>query len=307
MLEQCPKSAPLIQHRLSGSSAEAFKQVSIERDIYAIRTAHTLPKSTNLMYGPGLFQPSPERKLRAATAALGTLPAALPRESWASTYHLWHDDLHMENIFVDPKDPATILSIIDWQSTFVAPLYDRNLIPSYLHYDGPDTKGIEEPPIPRLPSDPSEKAAAIALLDAQMLAVSFKRYLQMKMPAVFDAVMWQESDAFDIVNATRDLLANPESYCLYTLAMWEQSPVEITAVERQEILRDMEDTEKSAHIMQVIKEALGDLFPDKGLVRPEDYEDTKAALRQVKKQVIEDFSQSEADRREWERCWPFDD
>ena len=51
---------------------------------------------------------------------------------------------------------------------------------------------------------------------------------------------------------------------------------------------------------------MGDLFPEQGLVRHDQYDEAKHALGQIKEQVIEDFAQGEEDRIAWHRSWPFD-
>lgn len=105
----------------------------------------------------------------------------------------------------------------------------------------------------------------------------------------------------------RSLLENSEAYCLASIANLEGAPVELSQAELAEMHRDLEATKDSMHVMDKIKEHMGDLFPERGIVRHEQYEDAKAVLRRVKQQVIEDFSRSDEDRRAWEEEWPFDD
>ena len=45
---------------------------------------------------------------------------------------LHHTDLHMGNIYVDPEDPTSIVSIIDWQHMQVAPLFLQARWPVFL-------------------------------------------------------------------------------------------------------------------------------------------------------------------------------
>jgi hypothetical protein len=63
---------------------------------------------------------------------------------------LVHPDLHMSNIFVDPKDPTKITSIIDWQSASIEPVFMYPLpilnfaLPTdYLAYIEEKEKGCE--------------------------------------------------------------------------------------------------------------------------------------------------------------------
>ncbi len=107
-----------------------------------------------MLTGPGmLYQPSPDKKLWALDAYLQLVEYILPsNESNPETQamlpgRLWHDDLHDENIFVDPANPTQITAIIDWQSTQVVPLFHHHMDPAFLGYHGPDVgfDNLEKP------------------------------------------------------------------------------------------------------------------------------------------------------------------
>lgn len=52
---------------------------------------------------------------------------------------LWHRDLHLGNIYVDEDNPTEKVSIIDWQSTTISPLFCQVRFPEFLknnnHYE----------------------------------------------------------------------------------------------------------------------------------------------------------------------------
>ena len=136
-----------------------------------------------------------------------------------STFHPWHDDLHAENVFVDGDNPAEILSVIDWQSSFIDPLFDYNVSPAYLDYDGPAVHGIEEPSYPKLSDSPSTKERAMAgkLYDEQMLAYGFRRLLQNNIQPAFDAIQYREdSEGSDVLSPLEDCLSSAK------LTVWPQ-------------------------------------------------------------------------------------
>ncbi|KAH7363928.1 hypothetical protein BKA65DRAFT_571970 [Rhexocercosporidium sp. MPI-PUGE-AT-0058] len=54
------------------------------------------------------------------------VPPRTPNDIDAST--LWHPDLHLENIFIDPNT-LQITNLIDWQSTTAAPLFYQCGVP----------------------------------------------------------------------------------------------------------------------------------------------------------------------------------
>lgn len=60
-------------------------------------------------------------------------------------------------------------------------------------------------------------------------------------------------------------------------------------------------------LMGRVRESLGELFPERGIVRLEQYEESKDALRQMKEQVIEMFAGNEHEVQLWKENWPFDD
>ncbi|KAF2722987.1 phosphotransferase family protein [Polychaeton citri CBS 116435] len=291
------------------TSTESYRRAIVERDMQAVRSLDSIPKPLSMLCGPTLYQPTREKKLFACEAALEVLPRVLPQELWASTFHVWHDDLHEENIFVDADDPTVIMAIIDWQSTYIAPLFDHTMLPGFLNYDGPAVQGMERPAPPELPEamDSDEKAALWKLYEEQVLVSGYKHMLKSNIKPVFEAVMYEESATSAVLNASRNLFEVGEAYCLGSIAALEGSPMSFSEAALANIQEDVERTAASMNAMSVIKEALGPLFPEKGIVRLDQYEDAKAALRTVKQQVVTDFSRSAEDRRVWEEVWPFDD
>ncbi|CAN9147720.1 unnamed protein product [Alternaria alternata] len=64
---------------------------------------------------------------------------------------LWHTDLHMGNVYVAEGKPAQILSIIDWQSILVSPLFLQARFPDFVTVGEDYPLGTKE--IPKLPPD----------------------------------------------------------------------------------------------------------------------------------------------------------
>ena len=55
-----------------------------------------------------------------------------------------------------------------------------------------------------------------------------------------------------------------------------------------------------------IKETLGDLWPDKGFIKHEQSDDCKAALHEVKGQILEQLAETDEEKAEYELYWPFE-
>ncbi|KAJ8109346.1 hypothetical protein OPT61_g7526 [Boeremia exigua] len=70
---------------------------------------------------------------------------------------LWHTDLHLGNIYVSEEDPAKIVSLIDWQSIVVSPLFLQARFPEFLPVNDDYTLGTKE--FPKLPENYDEMGA----------------------------------------------------------------------------------------------------------------------------------------------------
>jgi hypothetical protein len=53
--------------------------------------------------------------------------------------------------------------------------------------------------------------------------------------------------------------------------------------------------------MRSTREDMGELFPEQGIVRPNQCEETLDALAQLKELVIETFADTELEREEWQK------
>jgi hypothetical protein len=77
--------------------------------------------------------------------------------------------------------------------------------------------------------------------------------------------------------------------------------------EVETISKDYEDADEGIDFMEQLKECMGDLWPEKGIVRHDEYADAKNALRDAKKKALEQFVKTEEGRKVLEEWWPFDD
>ena len=70
--------------------------------------------------------------------------------------------------------------------------------------------------------------------------------------------------------------------------------------------RDAENASRGMELLQTVRDSMGDLFPERGIVKSEQYDEAREALRQLKDQVIEMYACNEEERRVWEDIWPYD-
>lgn len=84
-----------------------------------------------------------------------TLPG---RFAWPT---LWHTDLHLGNIYVSDEDPTQVVSLIDWQSIVVAPLFYQVRFPELITIGEDYELGNEVPTLPENIDEMDEDDQAI--------------------------------------------------------------------------------------------------------------------------------------------------
>lgn len=276
-----------------------------------------LPPTQVTLCGPGTYQPTREKKLRALEYYLQLFKHLAPSDSAVRKPSAWHGDLHIENIFVDPSEPTKVTCIIDWQSTEVAPLFVQARQPYILDYEGPQTTGVDRPRLPtnfaNLSSE--ERKAANRLLLDQSLCVGYKRWIKSQTPDIWKCFKFQETPAFQLLLLACTLLVDGEA--IYTARIIEYLQSSNNILEHNglsipehviaEVEADSEGALRGMEAMAGIQETMGNLFPERGCVRPEQYDEAKDALRQCKEQIIDMFASTEAERAAWQDSWPFDD
>lgn len=80
-----------------------------------------MPKQDSHLFPRGTA--SEQISLLETTARLMKVLESHPPLARSARPVLWHTDLHMGNIFVSDEDPSQILSLIDWQSVSVLPMF----------------------------------------------------------------------------------------------------------------------------------------------------------------------------------------
>ncbi|EEH07563.1 phosphotransferase enzyme family protein [Histoplasma capsulatum G186AR] len=294
------------------------------QEITCVKALPNLPKSPIALYGPGTYRPTRARKLKALELYLTMIKYLCPVDRSITSSCLWHDDLHGENIFVDPKSPTEIVGIIDWQSTELAPLFHHARQPHLLDYDGPQLHGLERPKLPEdlLKLNIEAQKEAKALYNKQALSSLYRTFVYKRNPRLHRVLEYRESPNFDLLLLARNLLIDGEAIYLARIVelegTWADPPGVVTSErkdcpypfyfsdeEKAEIKRDMNGSLLGMQAMQCIKDSLGDLFPEQGIVRPEQYEEAKDALCQAKEFIIREFARNKNEEKAWEEEWPF--
>lgn len=270
------------------------------------------------LYGPGAAHRSREKKIRAIQQYFDLLKSITPEDEAVKRPCLWHGDLHVENIFVDPENPTQITSIIDWQSTVIAPLLMQVHEPPFLEYEGPQLKGLARPELPddheQIPAE--EKRRATLYYNLASLSALYRHWVHVNNADAWKALEIQEAPSYRLLLLARKLFSDGEAlYMAAALDLVESHPDSFgdgvptfTQEQRVEITADAEDAARGMEVMSGIKDALGDLFPEQGyVVGVEEYDRVKDALRQMRDQVIEQCATTEEEQETWRKVWPWDD
>ncbi|KAL8840496.1 MAG: hypothetical protein Q9176_003822 [Flavoplaca citrina] len=286
------------------NTLEEYESAIGHRETICVRSLPRLPRSPVTLCGPGTYQPTREKKLKALQCYLAIFKYLLPTDQSIQSSCLWHDDLHVENIFVDPDKPTEVVGIIDWQSTELAPLFEHARQPYFLDYKGPLTTGLERPRLPEnlAQLDPAAQKEAKALYLNQSLSALYKTLIHRQNPRFYRAMAFQETSSFDLLLLARNLLVNGEA----DISSSSGGVGEDMGGAPRQIEADVVGALRGMEAMRNVQDSLGELFPEWGIVRNDQYEETRDALRQIREQVIETYASDESDREIWRDGWPFD-
>lgn len=235
--------------------------------------------------------------------------------------YLWHNDLHNDNIFVDPGNPERITSIIDWQSCHISPLFNHNPDPAFLDWDnGLEPETLELAPKPQLSElSPEERATAMREYTLQNIFIAWRKLMQAKNPDLYRVIEFRKTPAYGLIFLADRIFEYGEAHFQSLVVDMRDSWKDLPAVPSDALFPfDLSD----AHIERIkldcdgaiagtdrvaeVKETLGDLWPDKGFIEHERYDECKAVLDFVKSQILDELAETEEEKDEYRRHWPFD-
>ncbi|KAF2127104.1 hypothetical protein P153DRAFT_424425 [Dothidotthia symphoricarpi CBS 119687] len=241
--------------------------------------------------GPGTYIPTKEKKLRALHCYLKLIKFLFPTDQAISSAHLWH-------------------GLIDWQSTEISPLYFQARQPQIIDHDGPPVHGLERPQLPKniekLEANTKQHAETLYL--QQSLCALYNTLTHHQNPQLYAALEFQQTTSYLLLLLARNLLIDGEATYLSQVAELEATwdslpeakgsiyPFTFSAKEREDFQTDVEGAGRGMDAMRSLKESIGELFPEQGIVRPDQYEEALDALAQMKDQVIEEFATTEQER-----------
>jgi hypothetical protein len=272
----------------------------------------------------GRYIPTREKKLAALDAYLKLVRFLLPTDSTITTSHIWHTDLHTENIFVNPDDPTQIVGILDWQSSSLSPLYENTAPPALLEYEGPLLKGIERPEPPKY-NDELDKAENDKFFNNWMdmtLVAYYRTLIHHTNKPLYRAMEFQETLSFQLLVYARNILIDGELVYLDCVTdelqkTWDTLPgvkklgdppfpFKFSQAELDAHAKDYEDMVEGMKCLSEIQQCMREFFPRNITVAHEDYEMARQTARECKEKVMESFARNEAGRKAVRGWWPYD-
>lgn len=232
---------------------------------------------------------------------------------------MWHTDLHGENILVDSEDHGKATGIIDWQATELIPLFCQIEQPHFLYHDGGRSYGLERLVHPEKGSrfDPVGYESDVKLWIDKNCGCSYRTMLHLQIPKAYRALELRRNPLFGLLIVARKLLTDGEATFTAAVAELEGEwpelpgvhargnvpfPFQSSPAQRAEIEREHKNHQRGIDAMIAVRRGLGKLFPSKGTVSKEFYDESKKILRWVKREALADYAKNEEDKKLWGRA-----
>lgn len=227
--------------------------------------------------------------------------------------------MHDDNVSVDPQNPGEITGIIDWQSCHISPLFNHNPDPAFLDWDGLEPETLDLAPRPDLSGlSPEERSAAVQEYSIQNVFIAWRKLMHAKNPDLYRVVEFRRTAAYGLIFLAHRMFEYGEAHFQSLLVdlkdTWTDLPAvtgdtpfpfDFSEAEIERIKLDSDGAVAGTELVTEIKEKMGDLWPDKGFIEHERYNDCKAALDEVKGLILEQLAETDEEKAEYERYWPF--
>ncbi|KAE8408302.1 phosphotransferase enzyme family protein [Aspergillus pseudonomiae] len=240
-----------------------------------------------------------------------------PINETAMSKVIWHPDLHLDNVFIDP-DTYEITSIVDWQSACIAPLFYQSGVPRMFRHPGPVREGWVVPERPgnfdTLSED--ERRMIDKNLESETIHKYYEAQVYKRAPSHWDVLhdssipilrkpvwlvsgMWQNRDLFflrqsllSLATHWHEIFANDQLPC----------PIEFTEEELELYSKEEENIDGVGRMLVLFRDQ--GVLPVDGMVDPEDYENAIENSHRFK-DIFVGLAKDEAERKLYEKLWPY--
>jgi hypothetical protein len=238
-----------------------------------------------------------------------------PADKSSSANVLWHPDLHLDNIFVDP-DTCQITRIVDWQSAYVAPLFYQSGVPRMCRHPGPVREGWVVPERPENFESLSEDEQK--RIDAELESETIHKYyeaqvykraplhwavLQQPSIPIIRKPVWLVSGVWE----NHDLFFLRES--LMTLAAhWDEffpsipCPIAFSTDDIAIQSKEQENINGVGHMLTLFRDQA--VLPVDGMVAPEDYDLARENSRKFK-DIFVGLAKDDDEKELFRNLWPY--
>ncbi|KAJ4319890.1 hypothetical protein N0V94_003662 [Neodidymelliopsis sp. IMI 364377] len=262
----------------------------------------------------------PQKKLTALAWYRQIIDVLIPKATTITSPYLWHNDLHLDNIFIDPHNPEEITGIIDWQSCHISPLFNHNLDPAFLDCDGLEPETLDLAPMPKLSTlSPEERSAAVHEYTIQNVFIGWRKLMHAKNPSLYHVVEFRKTPAYGLIFLAHRMFEYGEAHFQSLIVDLKDTWADLPGVTNQtpfpfsfseadieHIKLNSDGAVAGTELVAAVKERLGDLWPDKGFIEHDRYDDCKAALHEVRDQILEQLAEINEEKDECKQCWPFE-
>ncbi|TVY92124.1 Altered inheritance of mitochondria protein, mitochondrial [Lachnellula willkommii] len=231
------------------------------------------------------------------------LPPIFPKDLHSKT--LFHRDLHLDNIFVDP-DTKKITNIIDWQGTAISEIFLQHRVPAML----PPLGGYGSIP----ETKPQSSGIGTCLGESDDILDYYQTLTRTKNPLRWTAIShphksilqavslvygaWRRNDVFSFRHALITIAANWKSICPSSTSC----PISFTDQELELHNEEMEVLEELGTVLHLLQDQ--NLISVGGRVLRENYEGAHAVNGHVRKMFV-DMAEDEQQETLFEKLWPY--
>jgi hypothetical protein len=262
----------------------------------------------------------PEEVLYLLDRYLQLSPAMVPPLGTDDTHSptLWHPDLHLDNVFVDPESKQ-ITRIIDWQSAAIMPFFYQCGISRMFKHPGPVADGWA---LSELPEDydslsQSEKAKIDSDRNSEACHKYYEAETKSKNPRHWAALrlenvdvrtepsrlvvnVWEDRDGFFLRRALLSIVEQWPDLC-------PESGICPVSFSEQELALHAAEEESMSNVSEILslfRENWG--LPPNGMVDPTEFDQVQTAVAELRDSFI-DGADNEAERELFTRLWPYQD
>jgi hypothetical protein len=166
---------------------------------------------------------------------------------------------------------------------------------------------------------PEERSAAVHEYTVQNVFIGWRKLMQAKNPKLYRAVEFRKTAAYGLIFLAHRMFEYGEAHFRSLLVDLKNTwmdlpavnsdrpfPFDFTDADIERIKSDSDGAVAGTELVAEVKGQMGDLWPDKGFIEHKRYQDCKAVLREMKEQILGQLAETDEERAEYERYWPFE-